>query len=143
MLRRTALGVPRFSITRPRLSFSTLRKSWPKFDRACRAEITRPLFFAVFSAGIKSPVRVIELYSCGVLLSTQRLGRSRIRRQAQTKRETCRDDQAKWRDRDSSNAFMPFQAICTPIQTRKNDDNWVITVMPVAPRIRAKRSANP
>jgi hypothetical protein len=44
---------------------------------------------------------------------------------------------------DSSNALIPFQAICTPIQTRKNDDNCVITVIPVAPRIRANRSANP
>ena len=44
---------------------------------------------------------------------------------------------------DSSNALIPFQAICTPIQTRKKDDNCVITVMPVAPRIRANRSANP
>jgi len=44
---------------------------------------------------------------------------------------------------DSSNALIPFQVICTPIQTRKNDDNCVITVIPVAPRICAKRSANP
>lgn len=44
---------------------------------------------------------------------------------------------------DSSNALIPFQAICTPIQTRKKDDNCVITVIPVAPRIRANRSANP
>jgi hypothetical protein len=44
---------------------------------------------------------------------------------------------------DSSNALIPFHAICTPIQTRKKDDNCVITVSPVAPRIRAKRSANP
>ena len=44
---------------------------------------------------------------------------------------------------DSSNVLTPFQAICTPIQTRKKDDNCVITVIPVAPRIRANRSANP
>jgi len=44
---------------------------------------------------------------------------------------------------DSSSALSPFQAICTPMQTRKNDDNCVITVIPVAPRIRASRSANP
>lgn len=44
---------------------------------------------------------------------------------------------------DSSNSLIPFQAICTPIQTRKNDDNCVITVIPVAPRIRASWSANP
>jgi hypothetical protein len=44
---------------------------------------------------------------------------------------------------DSSSAFIPFQAICTPIQTRKKDDNCVITVIPVGPRIRANRSANP
>jgi hypothetical protein len=44
---------------------------------------------------------------------------------------------------DSSNALIPFQAIWTPIQTRKNDDNCVITVIPVAPRICARRSANP
>jgi hypothetical protein len=29
---------------------------------------------------------------------------------------------------DSSNALIPFQAICTPIQTNKKDDNCVITV---------------
>jgi hypothetical protein len=39
--------------------------------------------------------------------------------------------------------LIPFQAICTPIQTRKNDDNCVITVIPVAHRIRASWSANP
>src|SRR5260370_20912980 len=44
---------------------------------------------------------------------------------------------------DSSNALIPFHAICTPMQTRKNDDNCVITVIPVAPRIRASRSAKP
>jgi hypothetical protein len=44
---------------------------------------------------------------------------------------------------DSSNSLIPFQAICTPIQTRKKDDNCVITIIPVAPRIRASRSANP
>jgi hypothetical protein len=44
---------------------------------------------------------------------------------------------------DSSNALIPFQANCTPMHTRKNDDNCVITVIPVAPRIRANRSANP
>src|SRR5260370_21590677 len=70
MLRRMALGVPRFSMSKPRLSFSTRRRIWPKFDRACRAEITTPLFFAVFSAGIKSPVRVIEPYSLQRPLST-------------------------------------------------------------------------
>src|SRR5229473_2234185 len=63
MLRRIALGVPRFSMTKPRLSFSTRRKSWPKFDRACSAEITMPLFLADFVVGIKSPVCPIELYS--------------------------------------------------------------------------------
>jgi hypothetical protein len=51
--------------------------------------------------------------------------------------------QPKCRVSDSSNALIPFQAICTPMQTRKNDDNCVITVIPVAPRICAKRSANP
>src|SRR5258706_8171036 len=70
MLRRIALGVPRFSITRPRLSFSTRRRIWPKFDRACRAEITMPLFFTVLGTGIKSPVRSTELYSLKRPLST-------------------------------------------------------------------------
>ena len=45
--------------------------------------------------------------------------------------------------RDSSNSLIPFHAICTLIQTRKKDDNCVITVIPVGPRIRANRSANP
>jgi len=59
------------------------------------------------------------------------------------KRPQKRLGHPKWKVTDSSNALIPFQAICTPIQTRKNDDNCVITVMPVAPRIRARRSANP
>jgi hypothetical protein len=42
---------------------------------------------------------------------------------------------------DSSNALSPFHAICTPMQIKKNDDNCVITVIPVAPRICANRSA--
>jgi hypothetical protein len=70
-------------------------------------------------------------------------------------RQPCKDSTAGWerptnafdqpicRVTDSSNALIPFQAICTPMQTRKNEDNCVITVMPVAPRICAMRSANP
>jgi len=32
---------------------------------------------------------------------------------------------------EKCNALMPFQAICTLIQTKKNDDNCVIVVIPV------------
>jgi hypothetical protein len=43
----------------------------------------------------------------------------------------------------SSSALIPFHTICTPIHTKKKDDNCRITVIPVDPRIRASRSANP
>ena len=40
---------------------------------------------------------------------------------------------------DSNNALITFQAICTPIQTKKDYDKCVIIVIPVAPRIRANQ----
>jgi len=43
----------------------------------------------------------------------------------------------------SSNALIPFHPICTPMQTRRKDDNFVITVIAVRPSVRASRSANP
>ena len=51
--------------------------------------------------------------------------------------------QARCRVTDSRKSLMAFQLICTPMQTRRNDDNFVITIIAVRPRIRARRSANP
>ena len=51
--------------------------------------------------------------------------------------------QARCRVTDPSNSLMPFQAICTPMQTRRNDDNFVITIVALRPSVRARRSANP
>jgi hypothetical protein len=45
--------------------------------------------------------------------------------------------------KDSSRVLMPFQTIWAPIQTRRNDESFVITDIPVGPRTRASRSANP
>jgi hypothetical protein len=58
-------------------------------------------------------------------------------------RRVVRPCQATCRTTDSSKSLMPFQPICTPIQTRRNDDNFVTTVIPFRPRVRARRSANP
>ena len=44
---------------------------------------------------------------------------------------------------DSSRALIPFQTICAPIQSRRNDESFIITDIPVWPRTRASRSANP
>src|SRR5882724_13072649 len=63
MLSRIARGVPRFSITRDRLSLSTRFSSLPKFDLARKAEITILLFAAVLALGTNSPVHPSELYS--------------------------------------------------------------------------------
>jgi hypothetical protein len=43
--------------------------------------------------------------------------------------------------RDFSSALIPFQTICTPMQTSKNEVSWRITVMPVVPSTRPSRSA--
>jgi hypothetical protein len=32
---------------------------------------------------------------------------------------------------DSSRALIPFQTICAPIQTRRNDESFIMTVIPV------------
>src|SRR5579864_1577898 len=70
-------------------------------------------------------------YSSGLLRGEQVLVRERLR-----------ESQPICNVTDSSNALIPFHAICTPIQTKKKDDNCVITVIPVAPKMRANRSAN-
>ena len=44
---------------------------------------------------------------------------------------------------EANKALAPFHRICTPMQTSRNDDNRRITLIAVAPRIRASRSANP
>ena len=44
---------------------------------------------------------------------------------------------------DANNTLAPFQKICTPMHTSKNDDSRMITLIPVAPSNFASRSANP
>jgi hypothetical protein len=44
---------------------------------------------------------------------------------------------------EAKKALTPFQTIWTPMQTNRNDVSRTITVVPVAPSIRANRSANP
>lgn len=51
MLRSTALGVPRFSMTSERCSFSTRRSNLPKPVRAVRAETTMLSFLSVGCMG--------------------------------------------------------------------------------------------
>jgi hypothetical protein len=42
-----------------------------------------------------------------------------------------------------NNADNPFQEICTPMHTSKNDDNLMITLIAVGPNTWASRSENP
>src|ERR1700688_198880 len=63
MLSSTALGVPRFSITRDRRSSSTRRRSFPKFARARKAETTIVPFLPGGAVAINSPFQLSELYS--------------------------------------------------------------------------------
>src|ERR1700687_4858997 len=63
MLSSTALGVPRFSITRDRRSSSTRRRSLPKFARARKAETTIVPFLPGVGVAIDSPFQLSELYS--------------------------------------------------------------------------------
>jgi hypothetical protein len=58
-------------------------------------------------------------------------------------RLTIRPDQPICSVTDSANALIPFQAICTPMQTSRNDESCMITNIAVGPKIRANRSANP
>src|SRR5216683_6797742 len=44
---------------------------------------------------------------------------------------------------EPNNTLAPFHRICTPMHTSKNDDNRMITLIPVAPSNIASRSANP
>jgi hypothetical protein len=44
---------------------------------------------------------------------------------------------------EEMSARRPFHKICTPMQTSRNEDKRTMTVMPVGPRMRARRSANP
>jgi cytochrome c len=46
-------------------------------------------------------------------------------------------------DTEVKKALTPFHTICTPMQTRRNDASLAMTVIAVAPNIRANRSANP
>ena len=43
---------------------------------------------------------------------------------------------------ERSSVDNPFQKICTPIQTSRNDDSLMITLIAVAPNAAASRSAN-
>src|SRR5580692_3322954 len=45
--------------------------------------------------------------------------------------------------RATSKAFAPFQRICTPMQTNKNDERRMMTPIAVAPSARARRSEKP
>src|SRR5579862_225373 len=64
MLSRIAFGVPRFSMTSERRSLSTRRRSFPKFARARRAEITIvPFLLKEVLAATKSPFQTFQLYS--------------------------------------------------------------------------------
>src|SRR5580700_278803 len=73
MLKRIALGVPRFSITSERRSSSIWRRSLPKFVRACKAETTMVAFFAAL--GIEGTPQFNKL-NCTVDVETcQRPGR--------------------------------------------------------------------
>src|SRR4029077_19654226 len=64
MLRSTARGIPRFSITSDPLSSSILRSSSPKLARARRADTTIvPVLPALEVMAINSPFRLSELYS--------------------------------------------------------------------------------
>src|SRR6266852_7069906 len=63
MLSSTALGVPRFSITRDRRSSSTRRRSLPKFARARKAETTMVPFLPGVVVATNSPFQLSELYS--------------------------------------------------------------------------------
>src|SRR4029077_7184086 len=63
MLSSTALGIPRFSITRDRRSSSTRRRSLPKFARARKAETTIVPFLPGVGVAINSPFQSSELYS--------------------------------------------------------------------------------
>jgi len=42
-----------------------------------------------------------------------------------------------------TSALTPFHIICTPIQTRRNDESRRMMLMPLSPTAAAKRSANP
>jgi len=44
---------------------------------------------------------------------------------------------------EASNARTPFQRICTPMQTNKNDASCMITLIAVGPSTRASLSENP
>jgi len=43
---------------------------------------------------------------------------------------------------DASNWLAPFHTICTPMHTRRNDESFTITFIPVGPITTANRSAN-
>src|SRR6266851_8761665 len=60
MLSSTALGVPRFSMTSDRRSWSTRRNSLPKLARARSAETTMVSFLSVRSMGNNSSVHVLN-----------------------------------------------------------------------------------
>src|ERR1700687_2060221 len=64
MLRSTARGIPRFSITSEPLSSSIRRSSFPKLARARSADTTIvPALPALEVMAINSPFRLFELYS--------------------------------------------------------------------------------
>jgi len=51
--------------------------------------------------------------------------------------------QCKCKGRELISALAPFQRICTPMHTSRKDVSCMITVMPVWPRARPRRSEKP
>lgn len=51
--------------------------------------------------------------------------------------------QAMCSETDSNRAFKPFHTIWAPIHASRKDQSFIITDIPVGPRTRARRSANP
>jgi hypothetical protein len=49
--------------------------------------------------------------------------------------------QAVCRAMDSSNALTPFQPICTPMQTRRNDDSFTMTNIALVGKSIAQKNA--
>lgn len=47
------------------------------------------------------------------------------------------------KDKLRTSALTPFQKICTPMHTSKNEDSRTTMVIPFSPKAFAKRSANP
>lgn len=58
-------------------------------------------------------------------------------------RASARHHQLTLNGTEASSARTPFQRICTPMQTSKNEASCMITLMAVGPSTRASLSENP